>query len=135
MMYTFLMTGVISLACLDILLTHYQFFLTKKKNVFNINDEMNDFPRWLMKKFGITAKSFLIHCAIQASLIIGVASGLLFFGASIYFMEIILSAALGMVVVVNQLHNFNLIFFRRFWNSERYWEIKKEINELEQKYK
>ncbi len=98
----------------DILLTHYQLFMDKKKNVLDMKKERNWLPRLLMGN-NPNPKSFIFGFVVTGSMI---------FFASVYFNSDIV---FGMMILVVYIHYLNISDYRKLWNNKYYWNNKLKL--------
>lgn len=96
----------------DCSLTFLTLFLDEKKKVLEFDREKNFWVRYLLKKYGLSSRLFLVIVIITQVLVTFIA--LLMDDLGLGFM-------LGLFVMVNILHYFNLKTTLANWNCSRYW--------------
>lgn len=110
------------LSIIDITLTYYVMFLMKKKGCFDVNDEKGILAHYIMRLDDAGELSFLAALVVIQLLL--------------YFMIYILNdiyamcMMMGMFMMVNIYHYLGLSNIRSYWNQDRYWSLKKKINEI-----
>ena len=107
------------LSFLDITLTHYRFFLDKKKKVFEIRDEKGILGRIIMGK-NPNPRNYLVGCILSISVFFFVS--LLNENASLMF--------IGALFIVNFLHVTEIDKVRRNWNNRNFWNLFKRYRKI-----
>ncbi|MFA6089863.1 MAG: hypothetical protein WC755_08450 [Candidatus Woesearchaeota archaeon] len=120
---------------IDVILTHFYFYLLKKKGINDLSDEVNWLPRKLMDLMGLNGFSLIMHCTISFTLFYGIIYSVYYF-FSFYLMIILISILFGASLMVNKIHFINIEFLNNVWEDDKYWEMqieRREKNKMEMK--
>lgn len=111
---------ILLFAVLDITLTHYLFFLDRKKDVLDMSCEKNWIPRLIMQG-NPNPINFITAVIINVS----VMGFILMFAG-----ELMTGIIFGLLIFVNYSHYHQLMDRRRNWDNELYWKIVKLEREV-----
>ena len=110
---------IISLSFIDITLTHYRFFLDRKKKVFEIRDEKGILGRIVMGN-DPNPRNYLVGCLISISVFAFVS--MFNRDASLMF--------IGALFIVNFIHITEINKVRRNWNNRGFWNLFKKYRKV-----
>ncbi len=112
--------AILVLAVLDITLTHYAFFLDRKKDALDMSLEKNWLPRFIMRN-DPNPINFIVGCLFNITVM-----GLIVFILNEVIMEGII---FGMLLLVNYSHYFLLKTTKEQWNNDKFWKALKLYRE------
>ena len=103
----------------DNALTHYQFFICKKKGVFNNKQEMNIIARYIMggNPRPLTFIFLFIYQILIVFLVLWIDN----------FSDIGIGFLCGIFVLVNVYHYGNINTYKKNWDNNSYWERAKNV--------
>jgi len=110
---------LLGLVCLDIILTHFQFHLDKKFNVYDKYKEINWLPRMLIGDNPSPFKA-LIHSLLNMIIFYGVY--ILLYMYNINEALTFLYIAFGAIFLINYIHLQNIICYQKNWTNDKFWE-------------
>lgn len=118
---------ILFMAFLDIALTHFLFFLDRKKGMISNKQERNLIVRKLFMK-QINPVSFLMGIIyVYSGLILSYIISVRFTSNYHEFVYMIL----GIYILMNYIHVINLNIRYLNWNNERFWKAYKELDDAE----
>ena len=116
--YEGLAIGFLLLSVLDLILTHFQIFLHQKKGIDVRSWEKTWMPKKILKKFGSNAVAFLIGSAWSHGCLLLIILVMFWQGLN----QMIL-VGVGMFVMLNVMHWYNLIELHDVWKNKEYWQF------------
>ena len=116
--YEGLAIGFLLLSVLDLILTHFQIFLHQKKGIDVRSCEKTWMHKKILKKFGSNAVAFLIGSAWSQGCLLLIILVMFWQGLN----QMIL-VGVGMFVMLNVMHWYNLIELHDVWKNKEYWQF------------
>jgi len=111
---------IITLCFIDITLTHYRFFLDKKKEVFNVKDELGTLARLIMKG-NPAPNNYIVGCLI---------SFLVLIFASFFTLKFV-DFMFGAYFIIIWTHLAHISIVHQNWYNKKFWHILKKYRQAD----
>lgn len=121
---------ILVLVALDVLLTHFQFFLARKKDCLDMSFEKNWLPRLIMGS-NPNPTNYFIGSFINLCLVTLFIRLTAFYHSTVY--QLTIGTILGLFVAVNYMHLINIEEDGTQWNNAGYWKAIKQVQETKTK--
>jgi len=119
------LTFLIALSMLDILLTHYTFFLLRKKEPVDMNMEKGLVARWIMRG-NPNPRNYVLGSFFNIVVFIVAVSFATYQGIGVE----VTNTVLGVMMMLNFIHVINITDVARNWSNEKYWKIRKIMRKV-----
>lgn len=109
---------ILLLGLLDVTLTHYQFFLDKKKDAFDARSELMWLPRKIMN-----------NNPNPYNYLLGVLITCMIYSLSVWYPPV-QPVLLGLLGVANYTHIANIGVIKKNWDNDAYWMYSRAIKKV-----
>jgi|PlaIllAssembly_1097288.scaffolds.fasta_scaffold02382_3 hypothetical protein len=110
---------ILCLVCFDIILTHYQFSLDKKFNVYDKRKELNLLPRLLIGNNPSPLKA-IFHSIINMIIFYGLY--ILLYMYNVNEARAFIYVSIGALFLINYIHLNNIVIYYKNRDNDKFWE-------------